>query len=152
MNYFMKISREKLRDAHYTGKKMYEMVDAYYWTMAPYATKSVIEMYDIIKALPFRPDPPTTEVLQSPYYTMRMIGPGGDCDDKSIALASWAKINGIPFRFIGVGRKKPGIKRIALTHVYTELYIDGEWISYDCTYSFNVFGKTLGPYDREEVL
>ena len=56
-----------------------------------------------------------------------------------------------------VGMKNPLRKygffdRILLTHVYTELYIGGEWVPFDVTYAFNVLGQALNKYDRVEVL
>jgi hypothetical protein len=132
---------------------MKKMVNKYYEDMAPYASLSLTEIFEKIASLPFNPDPDNIELLKRPYYTMHRIGPGGDCDDKAIAMASWAKLTGIPWRFVGTGRKKPGKKRILLSHVYTELYILGEWLNCDCTYSFNILGlKTQGSYDKKEIL
>lgn len=134
---------------------MHELVRKYYTDMAPYASNTLYEIYNLIKNIPFRFDPPNMEVLKRPYYTMNQIGPGGDCDDKSIALASWAVLNDIPYRFIGVGRKKPGQKpwqKILLSHVYTELYINGTWIPADVTYAFNTLGYQKSGYDRKVIL
>lgn len=148
----MQITSRKLIDARQTGKLMHKMVDSYYLDMLPYAGLSVPEMFDKLKKIPFNADPDYIEVLKRPFYTMNQIGPGGDCDDKSIAMASYAKILGIPWRFLGVGRKNPNYDKILLTHVFTQLYINREWIDADCTYSFNILGMVRQPYDRIEVL
>lgn len=152
-----------LENAHQTGRAMYRMVDKYYIDMAPYADLSMFEAFDLIKSLPFQPDPKGVELIKRPFYTMNKMGPGGDCDDKSIAAGAWAKISGIPYRFIAVGRYNPeiktpflmqlmGLRKILLSHVYLEVYILGKWILFDPTYSFNVLGQNLGNYDRMEVL
>ena len=151
----MEVLREPLRDAVYTGKVMHQMVEEYYLDMAPYASLSLNDVFRMIADLPFSPDPKNIEVLKRPKYTMEQLGPGGDCDDKAIALASWAKINSIPYRFLGVGRKKPRqpfFSKTLLTHVFPQVYILGEWITCDPTYSFNVLGRNLGGYDRIEIL
>lgn len=153
----MDISFKPLIDARVTGYRMHDLVERYYTDMAPWASDSLIEIYDKIKGLPFQSDPPGMELIKRPIYTMRQIGPGGDCDDKSIALAAWARLNSIPYQFVGVGRKIPGKKYkkgeiILLTHVFPILKIDGSWIIADATYSHNVLGYNLGNYDRTEIL
>ena len=151
----MVVTVRKLIGARQTGRFMHRMVEKYHSDMAPYASLSLPEIFDKIKSLKFNHDPPGVEVLKRPYYTMHGIGPGGDCDDKCIALASWAVLNNIPYRFLGVGRKKPGQKpgsKILLTHVFTQLYINREWLNADCTYGFNVLGYIKGGYDRVEIL
>jgi len=148
----MKVQTTKLIDAHQTGRAMHRLVNKFYTDMSPYAGLSYHEMYDIIKKIPFHADPPNMEVIKRPFYTMNQIGPGGDCDDKAIAMASYAKLVGIPYKFIGVGKKNPKYKKILLSHVFTQLYISGDWINADCTYPFNILGKVRETYQRVEVL
>lgn len=128
------------------------MVNEFYRDMAPYAALSYPDFYNLMKSLPFNPDPPNIELLKRPMYTMQRIGPGGDCDDKSIAIASWAKISGIPYRFVGVGVKRDNKSKILLSHVFPELYIGGKWNPFDATYGFNILGKTLVKYDKRTLL
>jgi len=123
-------------NAKATGKIMRMVVDRYYMDMAPYASLSLMEIFDKIKNLPYRPDPPNVETLMRPRYTMSMQGYGGDCDCKALALASYAKLNQIPYRFIAI--RRPGRK--SLHHVATELYVNGKWLFLDPTYNFNTFG------------
>jgi len=131
-----------------TGPFMHYMVRRYYEDMLPWAGCSLQEIYDIISNLPFRPDPPTEEMLMRPRYTMNMTGYGGDCDDKAIALASWAYLRGIPYRFVAV--RKPGRK--SLHHVYTELYTNGKWVTADCTYNINTLGHQREHYIQHVIL
>lgn len=148
----MRMTRRKLIDAKQTGKFMHLMVNEFYRDMAPYASLSYPDFFDLMKSLPFNPDPHHIELLKRPMYTMKRIGPGGDCDDKSIAIGSWAKISGIPYRFVGVGMQTHKKKKILLSHVFPELYIGGNWISFDATYGFNLLGKTLVEYDKRTLL
>ena len=165
-----------LENAFQTGRYMHKYVKEYYLDMAPFADYSLQDIFTEIANLPFYPDPPYVELLRRPAYLlygipfnisfsygersifewMRKYGrfPGGDCDDKSIAIGAWARLNGIPYRFLGVGRKNPHkkVKKVLLTHVYPELYIDGAWLTIDATYSYNTLGYNLGGYDRIEVL
>lgn len=148
----MLVTTRKLIDAKQTGRYMRKLVDLYYTDMAPWASLSSPEFFDVMKKIPFNADPDGIELLKRPIFTMKQIGAGGDCDDKSICVASWCKLVGIPWRFLGVGHKRPGIKKILLSHVYVEVYIYGKWIPFDTTYGFNIFGQTLSNYDRREIL
>jgi len=131
-----------------TGPLMYRMVAQYHRDMIPYSHMPLEQIYRIICDIPFRPDPLTEEVLMRPRYTMNSTGCGGDCDDKSIALASWAKLNNIPFRFIAVRAKN----RETLHHVYPELYIIGRWTIADATYSINTLGHQREKYAEYVIL
>ena len=148
---------ENLVSAKHTGKAMHEMVRKYHSDMAPWATESIFEFFDTMKSIPYQPDPKNIELIKRPSLTMMQIGPGGDCDDKSIAVASYAVLNLIPYRFLGVGKKNPHKKyrlfdKVLLTHVFTELYIGGEWVTFDTTYRFNVLGQAMNKYDRVVIL
>lgn len=119
-----------------TGKLMREVVEKHYRDMAPYASLSLIQVYNLIKSLPYRPDPEHAETLMRPRYTMNMQGYGGDCDDKVIALASWARLRNMPYRFVAIRRPE----RKNLHHVSLELYIKDRWVHFDPTYRFNMYG------------
>lgn len=130
--------------ARSTGVIMRQVVDRFYLDMAPYASLSIIEIFDKIKNLPYRPDPINVETLMRPKYTMNMQGNGGDCDCKAVALAAYAKLNSIPYRFIAI--RRPGKKN--LHHVAVELYTNNGWLFCDPTYSFNVIGRTREEAER----
>lgn len=133
--------------AKQTGKLMHQMVDRYYMDMVPYVTMTLSEIFNAIKNLPFRPDPESEETLMRPAYTMLQMGNGGDCDDKCIALASWCRLKGIPYRFIACRRAdKP-----RLHHVMCQIYVIDEWIDADPTYNVNVLGLRREHY-RECVI
>lgn len=156
----MKITIRPLVNARKTGERMHRMIKKYYTDMAPWASYTLLEIYEKIKNIPFQDDPPGVELIKRPLYTMLQIGPGGDCDDLSICLCSWAALNSIPYHLIAVGRRKDGVKagklfggdKILLTHVFPILKIGGNWIIADATYNLNTLGRCLGHYDRIEVL
>lgn len=129
-------------DPRETGVLMHRMVDKYWTDMVPYAHNSFYEVFSLIKRLPFRPDPINVETLQRPLYTMQGRGLGGDCDCKAVALASWCKASGYPYRFVAVRRKD----RNMLHHVYCEVQIDGKWVHADPTYRFNTVGRPREQY------
>lgn len=131
-----------------TGPYMHAMVNNYWRDMVPWGTLSLPEIFDRIKNIPYRPDPPTVETLMRPYYTMRGFGWGGDCDDKAIALASWAVINRIPYRFVAVRRQ--GMP--TLHHVFTQLFVNGKWLSADTTYSVNTLGRERDVYVERVII
>lgn len=150
MGYTLKI--EPLQDASYTIKAMQFLIKNTCYDMAPYMSLSLPAIFDKIKNIPFNPDPYQVEFIKRPFFTMNRIGPGGDCDDKIIALCSYAQLAGIPWKLVAVGKIDPNYKyklgeKIKLQHVLAILYIDKEWLFVDPTYSFNILGQ-IKDYDR----
>lgn len=146
-------TEDYINGAWQTGRRMRWLVNNYYLDMALYASLSIQEIFDLVKKLPFRPDPQNNELVKRPKFTMERTGPGGDCDDKSICIAAWAKLNSIKWDFVAVGRKRPGKWRIPLTHVFVRLYYPNNALNIDATYSTNVLGLTSGGhYDREAII
>lgn len=125
-----------------TGPFMYLMAKRYKNDMLPYCHLTPLQIYDIIKKIPFRPDPLDVETLMRPYYTMNSMGYGGDCDDKSIAYAAYCELNKIPYYFVAVRKAN----RHDLHHVMLKIYLSGAWYTVDPTYSFNTFGRERERY------
>lgn len=66
------------------------------------------------------------ETLQTPDKTLEFGQ--GDCDDKSVLLASLLESIGHPTRFVAIGFK-PGV----FVHVYVETKIGTNWVSLETT-------------------
>lgn len=71
-------------------------------------------------------DPKDVERVQSPDVTLQIAA--GDCDDKSVLLASLLEAMGHPTRFVAIGFE-PGI----FSHVYVETKIGARWIPLETT-------------------
>ena len=71
-------------------------------------------------------DVKNVETLQSPFQTLRLKA--GDCDDKSILVASLLESIGHPTRFIAVG-----FTPNSLSHVFVQTKIGNKWVSVECT-------------------
>lgn len=71
-------------------------------------------------------DPKDVERVQSPDVTLNLMA--GDCDDKSVLLASLLEAMGHPTRFVAIGFE-PGI----FSHVYVETLIGARWIPLETT-------------------
>lgn len=67
------------------------------------------------------------ETLSTAAKTLQ--GQVGDCDDKSVLLASLLEAIGYPTRFVVAGYSDPG----QLEHVYVQVCCDGDWIDADAT-------------------
>lgn len=67
------------------------------------------------------------ETLQTPAQTLRIKQ--GDCDDKSVLVASLLESIGHPTRFVAVGFT--GDKRY--THVFPQTKIAGKWVTLETT-------------------
>ena len=66
------------------------------------------------------------ETIQDPHVLLKSRH--GDCDDKSVLLATLAQCVGIPARFVAVSFT-PG----EYVHVLPQLLIDGVWVSAEVT-------------------
>ncbi len=67
------------------------------------------------------------ETLQEPGYTL--TEGYGDCDDKSILLASLLESIGHPCRFTAAGYERPG----EFQHVWVETLIGRDWVACETT-------------------
>jgi hypothetical protein len=123
----------KLKSVDQTGAAMKALVKKYAMDMAPYASRPLMEVFDTVKMLPYIPDPKGVESLHRPLFTMQEWYPetGRDCDDKAVAIAAWAELNGIPWDFEIVGR---GTK---YHHVRAMMQLNGKWWTVDPTYPRN---------------
>jgi hypothetical protein len=122
-----------------TGKLMRYMVERYHKDMMPYAWFTLPEIFNKIKNVPFVADPDDRELLMRPNI---LFTRGGDCDDKSIALASYCKCVGLPCRFIAARRAGQPV----LHHVFCQVQIGTSWIHADPTYTFNSLGREREPF------
>ncbi len=138
----------ELTNVNQTAFNMYRIAHAWKDDMGAYASLSLIELFDLLKNIPFNADPHDTELLQRPFYTLNQLGRGGDCDDKAIATGAWCHLNNLPFRFLAVSMQSDGV----LHHVLTEIFYRGRWIEFDPTYSFNVLGRPLKAYTKRLLL
>lgn len=75
----------------------------------------------------YRKDPITQERVQDTIRTCFQFG-SGDCDDKSVALAGLLGSLAHKSRFCVIGHSNNNF-----SHVYVEVYTDGEWIALDPT-------------------
>lgn len=66
------------------------------------------------------------ETVQTPDKTLELAA--GDCDDKSVLLASMLESVGHPTRFVAIGFE-PGV----FSHVYVETKIGSQWIPLETT-------------------
>ena len=67
------------------------------------------------------------ETIQIPAVTMELEA--GDCDDKSVLLATMLESIGHPTRFVATGYRAPQ----SFSHVYVETLLNDAWIPLDAT-------------------
>lgn len=143
----MEITQKNSRSAKDTLALMRGMVKRYRDDMISYAPLAPLDVFKNISNLEWIEDRwngEKAEVIKRPFYTMQGIGPGGDCDDKAIALASYLSLHAIEWRFVAVSRKKDK----PLNHVYVEAKFGNDWFALDPTYSFNIPGYPMHNYEK----
>ncbi len=67
------------------------------------------------------------ETIQTPVQTLQLGS--GDCDDKSILVASLLESIGHPTRFVACGFRIPN----SYSHVFVQTKIGARWVSVECT-------------------
>lgn len=108
-----------------------------------YKALSIDSFFNFVRRVPYRKE--QRETLRAPQRTFVL---GGDCDCKTIAVLAWAFIKGISARVVLAGlSEEPGVFR----HVFPELFINGQWITFDATYDWCEIGKRLSCYDNFKV-
>lgn len=95
------------------------------------AKMNLQEFYDFIKNIPFRIDTKPVEFVARPYYIMKE--PGIDCKKKTIMIASFLKLHGIPFQLIG-SSVRPDQR---IHHIFPRGFINRKWHTIDATYPEN---------------
>ncbi len=135
------VTRSRLSDKLQTARSMYSMVDKFSQDLAPLENLSLAEFFTRVANMTYHLDPKGREVVARPRWALAMARKRGiDCKKKAILMASFLKLKGIPFRFIGSSSKKPsffnGTPRIH--HVFPQARICDEtkcdWRNVDATY------------------
>jgi hypothetical protein len=75
---------------------------------------------------------PDKELIISPEALLRMPTPMGDCDCMSTLMASFLRAVLIPCRYVAIAADEKEPERFS--HVYVKAFVDGEWITLDCSH------------------
>jgi hypothetical protein len=89
------------------------------------------EFYDFIKNIPFKTDEKPVEFVARPWYVMKEKAI--DCKKKTVMVASYLKIHGVPFQLIG-SSVRPDKK---IHHIFARAFINRKWRTIDATYPEN---------------
>jgi hypothetical protein len=104
--------------------------------------------YDKVKKMRYRRDKRGKEVIARPEIILKYGSLlGRDCKKSTILIASWAKKNNIPYRFIIVSR----LPTKKMHHIYPELFINNSWIPADATYATQKIG-VVAPVTNKKIV
>lgn len=112
--------------------------------VAPWALVPLEEFFRMVSRGHYNREPDNwrAQVLARPAATISKTVPVIACANKAIIVASWAQMNGIPWRLVAVSR----VRGRSPHHVFPELYIGGEWRPVDATYPWSVlFARKFYP-------
>lgn len=135
----MKAIEQKLINQDQTVSEIQRIAKQYVSDLDNFKNWDFFKFYNLVRSLPYVPDPIGRETLARPAYTLLNNWTGSrDCDDKTILLVSKAIQNNIPYRIVICGQVDHA------HHVYPEIYLWGKWQPADATYpERSVFGKYL---------
>jgi hypothetical protein len=124
-----------------TGHEMYRIINNYSadlndvfvkrnGKLIPLSNLSILEMFDVVRKIPYRRDIHNIEVVARPIKILASSPAGMDCKKKSILMSSFCKENKIPFRLIASSRR-PDRK---VHHVFPQGFLSGMYRNLDATY------------------
>jgi hypothetical protein len=151
VNTVMVITKRPLHGNSQTAGSMYRLVDLFAGDLKNYKSHSLQSFFNRVANMRYKIDPRGAEVVARPKWGMRLAKNRGiDCKKKSIMMAGYLKLNGIPYRFIGSStRPKPIFGRPPIHHVFPQgrfCFRNGcRWMNLDATYSHN---KIFAPKPR----
>lgn len=136
----MVLIERELFDKNQTGREMYriirdysddlygiEIVDNGNVTAFPFLC--LHDAFRVIADIPYIEDKEPIEILSRPKYINSL--PGADCKKKSILMASWCRLNGIPYRLVAMSN----LPDKHFHHVFTQCKLNGSWLNLDPTYN-----------------
>ncbi|WP_078124768.1 hypothetical protein [Leptospira alexanderi] len=128
----------KLDSYEDTVSEVFRMAFLYPEDLGEYKTKSIFDLYNFVRALPYYADPVGLETVSRFKFTRDPEFPIRDCDDKTVPILSKAMIDKIPCRAVVCGKtNRPH-------HIYPEIQLNGHWVPADATYpTRSVFGQKL---------
>ena len=103
--------------------------------VAEWASCGLPDFFELVRGGTYNREPLRwgTQVLARPRDAIAKTVPVIACANKAILVASWAQLQGIPWRLVAVGR----IPGWPPHHVFPELFVAGAWRAVDATYPWN---------------
>ena len=132
-----KFSAVHLTDPRQTAKEMARICTQYAGDLGELAKMPLPRYFDLVRKLPYMPDPQNAETLSRPRYLLEKDYAFRDCDDKAILMGAWCYSNGHPFGFYA-SSVKPSRQ---LHHVWTVAKINGKNVILDPTYRHHKLGE-----------
>lgn len=132
-----KFSAVHLTDPRQTAKEMARICTQYAGDLGELAKMPLPRFFDLVRKLPYMPDPQNAETLSRPRYLLEKDYAFRDCDDKAILMGAWCYLNGHPFGFYA-SSTKPSRQ---LHHVWTVAKINEKTVILDPTYRHHKLGE-----------
>jgi len=142
-----KVKIVPLKDLSQTINEMKRVISKYKYDVSEYAFMCIKDFYRVVQNLPYVDDNEAGrkltnnykdefELVKRPKYTLIE---GGDCDDKTVLMASFCELNGYEYKIVTT--MYDGDEDFS--HVYLYVYYKNEWIPVDATASNLPFGMEL---------
>lgn len=136
----MNIKNEPLFDKYQTVTEIKRMIREFYKDLLEFpelVSMDIQGYYDFVKNIPYIRDIKKTEIVSRPKYLLTVFD-ALDCKKKSILMGSYMKLNfGDNSYRLCLSSNSPD--RV-IKHIFTQIYINGNWINADATYSKNRIG------------
>ncbi|MCE9499014.1 MAG: hypothetical protein K8R21_00615 [Leptospira sp.] len=132
------VKTENLNSYKQTVSKVFEFAERYKADLEFLKNMTIFEFYNLVRALPYHPDPKGEETVVRQKYTIQPEWKGArDCDDKTLLILSFANLKNIPGQAVVCGQgERPH-------HIYPEIELNGKIFPADATYPRCSFSKKL---------
>lgn len=154
----MKLTQKPLESYIQTVKEVFRLSNKYFKDLLefnkngkPIASFEPIEFFKYVQDCEYVKDPPGIEFVNRPKISLLLAGSGHpfDCDDRTILSLAYFKLRNYTQKLLG--RDELFDYRVLVVgktdrphHIYIEFKnkADSNWIPFDPTYPYNVFGVT----------
>jgi hypothetical protein len=129
------IEKIPLTDKKITIQKMYEICYDYtqdlsniIYKSTPLSSLDIEKYYNFCLNIPYIQDSAPIELIGRPTRIVTLKGL--DCKKKAVLIGTYCAFHNIPFRFCVVSQRPDK----QFHHIYPEVKIKNQWISFDSTY------------------
>jgi hypothetical protein len=140
-NSFMQVELTTLFDKYQTVAEIKKMIRDFHRDLLEFPAligMNINEYYDFVKNIPYVRDVKKIEITSRPKYLLTMFD-ALDCKKKSILMGSYMKLNhGDKSYRLCLSSNSPDKN---IKHIFTQIFLNGNWINADATYSKNKIGQ-----------
>lgn len=133
-------------ESYEIAEEMKNVIEKYFLDTVKYRNLSISEFFNMVKYIPYVVEFGNYQLLQRPSAILNGNNAFVACANKAIAMASFLKLKGIPYKIKMVSDRDD----LVFCHVFCIGFLD-KWVSFDCTYPENTINMEHSWTNEEEI-